>query len=460
MSGGLTFRDYKKRSIIPQKEDEYGAPYAGAIFDIYKDGQIVGHGKTGQYGILEFDGNGNGLKAGYYEFVETEAPTGFLLPYNNRHGVWLEVSDLSQPAPVVIYVKNYRNPEIVIRKYVSGTTEPVAGASFEVTIGGKMFGTFGPAGPDGTIVIDPVKYSDFLKAHQLDQKRSWTIGVREVVASDGYLIDDDNWQYAELHEGNELKEFEFQDTPYPEIWVRKLDSETGKPLAGTTFNILIDGVNIGDPFVSDINGWVKITYEDYQRFLGDFNDPLPYNGWTITVTKIGAPDKYNPDTQTGGQNVEARQYTLTSRLNTKQKLVEFTFRDTSYRKVRVIKKGAETNWPLARAEFTLESVTLDNGGSYKEFLTTDSTGTVLFEDVPNGTYKLWESKAPSGYADNSEVKTVIVKSADAPIVEYEFKNAPHSGIKFLKVNAATGSPIPNCLFEVTMITPDTEGVVG
>ena len=58
------------------------------------------------------------------------------------------------------------------------------------------------------------------------------MSVREVVAPEGYLIDDDNWQTAELHQGELLKPFVFTDTKYPEVWVRKIDRESKLRLAG------------------------------------------------------------------------------------------------------------------------------------------------------------------------------------------------------------------------------------
>lgn len=451
-SGDLIFSNDKLRSVRIKKMSMDNTPLPGAQFDIYRDGQYVGSSVTDDNGEFMWTGD-NGLEDGLYTFVETAPPAGYLLPFDNKQSVKVDSSLIHDDETISLTFKNYEDSEIKIKKVASGTNMPIEGAVFEVQIEGETLGRY-PTGPDGTILITPEEYGAFLQKNGWTNRTSWTIGVREVVAPDGYLIDSTDWQIAELHQGETLKEFTFTDTKYPEIWVRKVDRETKEPLQGATFKIEIDGVDIGGPFMSGPDGWVKITYDVYSRFLQDFNDPLPYNGWGVSVTEIDVPDNYNKDSQPLGTD-ETRQYTLTGTLGPQQSKIEFQFEDTSYRKLRVIKRDAETSWPLVGAEFTLESVTLDNGGSHRQVLTTNETGEVLFENVPNGTYKLWESAAPQGYELNTEVKTIIVKSSDEPITTFEFKNEPYAGIRLLKLDAGTDQPIKDAWFRITPMAPLT-----
>ena len=451
-SGNLTFTNDRLRSVQIKKISADGEPLAGAQFDIYRDGQLVGHEETDANGQFVWSGD-NGLEDGLYTFVEMAPPPGYLLPYENVKSINVDSSDIHDDVMLSLTFTNYRESEIKIQKLSTGTNMPVEGAKFEVAIDGETLGEY-VSGPDGTILISPDDWYGFLQEEGMANRTSWTVSVRETVAADGYLIDSTDWVTQELHQGETLKPFVFTDTPYPEIWIRKLDRETKEPLQGAGFEVEIDGIDIGGPFYTDETGWVKITYDVYKRFLQDFNDPLPYNGWGVSVTEVAVPDNYNKDSQPLGTD-ETRQYTLTGTLGPQQSKIEFTFEDTSYRDIKVTKKDAETDWPLAGAEFTLESVTLDNGGSYSKQLTTDASGFVVFEDVPNGTYKLWESTAPKGYESNDEVKTVIVSSADEPVIEFEYKNEPHSGIRILKVDAATDQPIPGALFRITPMAPLT-----
>ena len=96
---------------------------------------------------------------------------------------------------------------------------------------GTNLGRFGPTGPDGTIIINHDVYGEFLKN---DKQDSWTVQVREVEAPEGYLIDDTNWQTAEISRGTKLAPFVFTDTKYPEIDIRKSARETEKMLHGAT----------------------------------------------------------------------------------------------------------------------------------------------------------------------------------------------------------------------------------
>jgi len=80
-----------------------------------------------------------------------------------------------------------------------------------------------------TITYD--KYGKFLD----DTKDEFVIEVREIRAPDGYLIDDPEWQEQTLRKGETLKDFVFTDTEYPEIEITKIDRETGKGPANTTF---------------------------------------------------------------------------------------------------------------------------------------------------------------------------------------------------------------------------------
>lgn len=449
-SGPLVFQNYKKPTVELIKVDDAANRLPGAVFDIYRDGQKIGTETTDETGTIRLVD----VPDGYYSFYEVSAPAGYFLPFKRNYSLDVRAENAPEGYTYKLTAVNYRYTTILIQKQSRGTEEPVAGAVMEVMIDGELLGRY-TTGASGTIEITYEEYGEFLHNHGLENKESWTVSVREVVAPEGYLIDDDNWQTAELHQGELLKPFVFTDTKYPEVWVRKVDRESKLPLAGASFKILIDGVDIGGPFVTDETGWVKITYEDYKNFLQDFNDPVPYNGWGVTVTEVNTPEFYNKDKQT-----DSGDYTKTGTLGPQASKITFEFEDTHYRDLLVKKKDSETGWPLKGAKFLLESVKLEetgqnNGGTWRQELETDENGEALFKNVPNGTYRLLETQAPQGYTKSDEVKTVVVTSDSQRVIEFEWENSPKSGFRILKVDAVTGEPIAGVRFRIRQLAPLT-----
>jgi hypothetical protein len=72
----------------------------------------------------------------------------------------------------------------------------------------------------------------------------------------------------------------------------------------------------------------------------------------------------------------------------------------------------DTNRNLAGAEFTLTGTGTNSNVDLSA--TTDETGKVTFMGLPDGTYTLTETQAPSGYAQHSSPMTVTVKHASEP----------------------------------------------
>jgi len=443
-TGPLTFHNKKQHKIIIKKVGVDGAPLDGAVFEIRCNDQLVAT-ETTQNGEIVWAGtDGKGAKSGCYEIREVKAPKGFLLPFiHSQH--FIVSSDDTAATEHVATFSNYTYPDIIIQKLEAGTETPLAGAVFEIYIDGtKRFEK--ATGADGTITINYDEYGDFLK---VGDRNSWTIGVKEIQAPNGYILDDSGIHEAELIEGQTLAPFVFTDTKYPDIKILKLDRETGDPLPNASFRVAIDGAEFEQDIVTGDDGTATITYAQYKRFLDEKNK----DNWTITVTETHMPDKYNKDKQEATGD-----YTLTQQLKYGQSLAVFTFKDTHYRDIKVTKRDAQTNWPLAGATFRLHCVAAENkdaGNITDRELTTDNTGFVVFEDVPNGTYHLTEVAAPFGYVNNDEVKTVIVTSDNDPVIEFSFENEPKSGILIRKIDSVTKQPIPNVEFKITPLAPLT-----
>lgn len=436
-----------------------GEPLAGALFEIKIDGRDFGTKVTGDGGeiVIDFatyarflDEDPDAMNRTFTVMArEVKAPDGYLIDDDNWHTA--EIVPGQKLAPLEFTDTAY--PKLVIRKYENGTKKLLPGATFAIRVNGKVLED-SIKNETGELVIDFANYGEFLKSNNLLDKdmSEWGIEVKELTAPDGYLLDDDNWQTASLDRGEKIKYFDFEDTPYPEIKILKLDRETLKPLPGTTFSVAINGVGIEGPLVTDENGIITITYEQYARYLGDINgDEVSQDGWAITVTELEMPEKYNKDRQEGSEGGDG--YTITKHLQPDQKLIEFTFKDTHYRDVRVIKRDASNTWLLEGTTFHLESINLEHPNEEGTKITregrTDANGQFIFKDLPNGTYRITEIIPPVGYekADPDHLEFTITSMSDR-VIDIEFKNAPKQGILITKHDAITGKALAGTKFSV------------
>lgn len=448
----LTFTNSEYPTIHILKKNDAGKGLGGAVFEVKIDETSLGEFSTIEDGSLNigYDTLKNFLdqnKGSWTVSVrEVKAPADYLLDDDNWHSVELKLGQ--DPAPFVFTDSKY--PRIEIVKLENGTTTGLPGAVFEVAIDGTSIGTDFTSGADGKIVIDYEHYSRFLGDGVNQADKVWDVAVREITAPDGYLIDNDDWQHAQLKLGQTLAPFTFTDSKYPDIKIIKLDKETGDPLPNTSFRIQIDGTSFIAEKATNEKGEIVITYAEFGHFLTEAGDK-DRDSWTITVTELEPTQFYNKDKQqTSGD------YTQTQQLKHGQALSVFEFKDTHYRDIKVFKRDSETNWLLKGATFRLHCVAAENkdaGNITDRELTTDEKGYVIFENIPNGTYELTEIAAPFGYDNNSEKKTVIVTSDNDRVIEFEFKNAPKSGLLIRKIDSVTKQPLANVEFRITPLAP-------
>ena len=410
---------------------------AGATFQLRIDGELINElfvSDNDGWVTIDYNTYGEYLDTTDNEWIieakEVKAPGGYLLDDPEWHQLVMKPGDTEKS----FVFTDSQYPDIRIRKLIAGTTTGLPGAVFEVKVNGhQLDGTF-TAGNDGLATITYEQYGEFLNP----EDDYFIIAVREVQAPDGYMIDNPEWQEKTMKKGETLKDFVFTDTAYPEIVIEKIDKETKEPLPGTSFSILIDGNGPLTGKTGDDGRWV-IDYETYGRFLNENNEVH-----TVIVTELVMPDGYNKDVQD-----ESGDYTLTQTFGNGQTLIPFVFEDTSYRTLKVFKIDSETKDPLEGAYFVLESVKLDEGGSYREVKRTDKDGYATFENLPNGTYHLWESNSPDGYEIvNNDVRTVIITSDDAKEIIFNYENVPEKSIRVYKTDSVTGDPVQGARFTV------------
>lgn len=126
---------------------------------------------------------------------------------------------------------------------------------------------------------------------------------------------------------------------------------------------------------------------------------------------------------------------------------------------------------LAGAKFNLTAV--DTGETYADAQKTDSTGYVTFTDLREGTYKLTENYAPTGYHKDSTVYTVVVtvssikvynesgtvvnldSSGNVNSSEVTIQNRPKAQLQIKKTEDGTGTLLQGATFMLSKDGTDT-----
>lgn len=169
--------------------------------------------------------------------------------------------------------------------------------------------------------------------------------------------------------------------PAASFTAQKLDTTTGAPVAGASYTLLQDGVNLMDS-ISDSLG--RITFTGLRPGIYELEE-------------TSAPSGYEPDATMhqvivdtdGTVTIDGRPADSYFLYNQPEEGSRLTF----------IKTDSLTGQPLAGASYTLSdgSAAISAGD-----------GTVDFGTLPPGTYTLTETEAPAGYTYDPAVYTIVV----------------------------------------------------
>ncbi|WP_281532814.1 collagen binding domain-containing protein [Anaerocolumna aminovalerica] len=150
-----------------------------------------------------------------------------------------------------------------------------------------------------------------------------------------------------------------------------------------------------------------------------------------------------------GYNLSTELYEF--KLTDENKNITYEFKNSIITGNIIFHKLNEDNLPLPGAEFTLyheNDVNLENPLSTA---ISDEQGKVEFKNVPYGSYKIIETKAPEGYLISGEVLTatilenlVIVTTVPASISNTKIKGQ----LKIMKVDKTTLKPLANAKISV------------
>lgn len=357
------------------------------------------------------------LPIGEYTLTEMKAPEGYVINGAGRHisakadGIYLDGGKLGEGAAITI-----RNAPVNFKlrlvKVDADTNQPLANVAF--ILKGKDGGTHslitGSNGITDTISLAPGKYT-----------------LSEVAAAEGYAIPLNGWGFT-VKEGtvqqvtntSEVAKWDFNDglltltlknsRIYGGLTIEKTDGKDGGALAGSEFTISgSDGTPL--TFIKNNGRYEAATGEGASSTIAtDANGTahitgLKFGNYAVTETK--APEGYVLKGDRHSIAISRQQTEVTLRLKN----------DKAMYKVTAIKQDAGENGKLlVGAEFTLYSAE----GAVVAKAVTGYDGTAVFE-VPEGKYKLIETRAPAGYQLSGDfVREITVKAVQGAVGEFKY----------------------------------------
>ena len=231
----------------------------------------------------------------------------------------------------------------------------------------------------------------------------------------------------------------FENKPYANIVINKVDSVKGTALSGAAFGIYTDAeceipaqayTSATDDTLTD----AVITESATGKYTCNLLPIESKNGTTYYVKELTAPEHYAIDTDVHPVTLKTANSTVAVSNNATSK-----FYETPLGSVRTTKVDADhPDVLLSGAEFTVYQS--DKATVYGS-LTETSKGTYQLDEIPAGTYYLKETKAPKYYnIDNTFYQFTISDAGKVVDVSIngndKFPNAPQKGdIKIVKRSA-------------------------
>lgn len=292
-----------------------------------------------------------------------------------------------------------------ITKYEAGTTVTLSGATFEVV------------GPDG----------DTIGVYTTPESGSITIPLVEVgnytiyerVPPEYHLMDEEPVKQVTVKYG-EVAEVAFENEPYGDLRIEKIDGATGASLAGA--RIQIKHIESGATYTGTTGTGGSYTFTELK--------PGAYE-----IRELSAPEGWQRDPQTYTTTVVAGD------------CVTYTLKNEALPGLKIIKYDRESHETMSGVTFRIwwDGELL---GDYE----TDALGEILLTNCVPGTYRVQEvDTGDSGHLVDSTPQEIELKAGDS-IKELYFFNDQKPGIWLVKVDSADPSKvIPNARFRIEAV---------
>ena len=471
----------------------------GAVFNIYRDGRIVGSDVTKNGGIIEV----KDVTKGLWTFVEVEAPEGYALD-PTPHSVYVDVTDGDKQ--YTVSASNSPLPSLKITKADAQTFAKVK-ATFLVE---SLTGSY------STIVtVDGEK--------TLPDLQPGVYRVTEQSVEEPYIKTGTHQDIA-LLAGAGTVEAAFTNYVKPGLEILKKNIATGEPIAHVTYKIeQIDGsysttattdgagriflanIPVGSYKVAEVNAPSDVILCDIPqtialgpgetRTVTFFNamkpslkiikrcevtkDPIPntkfHIWWASDNTSIGAMNDlgsfYTDDHGEiifTGDALKSGWYKVTEEAPASgfapadEPTQEFylagnenavkIWENRPLSALVVFKYDEKTGAALQGAEFQIRYLggTSGTGGTVIGTYTTSENGSIILTRLKAGPYIVEETKASPFYSIDTPPQTVLLTGKDQDVVTLRFGNQPYGSVLIKKLaDDANKTPLAGATFLVT-----------
>ena len=406
---GTRIVDENNQDITQVKVSNTGDGYKGTFKVLYPEDSVAG-----QTGSVQLS-----LSADVYQYVvfyalcqetdqygnlqsylcDTDPKTSLLRNAISNYSDTDEPDDPDEPTPPP------SETALKITKYEAGTTVTLSGATFEVV------------GPDG----------DTIGVYTTPESGSITIPLVEVgnytiyerVPPEYHLMDEEPVKQVTVKYG-EVAEVAFENEPYGDLRIEKIDGATGASLAGA--RIQIKHIESGATYTGTTGTGGSYTFTELK--------PGAYE-----IRELSAPEGWQRDPQTYTTTVVAGD------------CVTYTLKNEALPGLKIIKYDRESHETMSGVTFRIwwDGELL---GDYE----TDALGEILLTNCVPGTYRVQEvDTGDSGHLVDSTPQEIELKAGDS-IKELYFFNDQKPGIWLVKVDSADPSKvIPNARFRIEAV---------
>ena len=471
----------------------------GAVFNIYRDGQIVGSDVTKNGGIIEV----KDVTKGLWTFVEVEAPEGYALD-PTPHSVYVDVTDGDKQYTVT--ASNSPLPSLKITKADAQTFAKIK-ATFLVE---SLTGNYST-----TVTVDGEK--------TLPDLQPGVYRITEQSVEEPYIKTGTHQDIA-LLAGAGTVEAAFTNYVKPGLEILKKNIATGEPIAHVTYKIeQIDGsysttattdgagriflanIPVGSYKVTEVNVPSDVILCDIPqtialgpgetRTVTFFNamkpslkiikrcevtkDPIPntkfHIWWGSDNTTTGAMNDlgsfYTDDHGEiifTGDALKSGWYKVTEEAPASgfapadEPTQEFylagnenavkIWENRPLSALVIFKYDEKTGAALQGAEFQIRYLggTSGTGGTVIGTYTTSENGSIILTRLKAGTYIVEETKASPFYSIDTPPQTVLLSGKDQDVVTLRFSNQPYGSVLIKKLaDDASKTPLAGATFLVT-----------
>ena len=396
----LVFENDAKVKVRLMKLDDSGNPLPGAVFNIVKDGQIIGTEETKADGSITV----TDVTEGMYAFVEVSAPSPFAT-LTEPVIAHVDQATINGGGTVTVTASDKKLPNLTILKRDAQTGDMIPDTHFEIK--GIHYGYHNDVttGPDGKAVLSNIPVDSY--------------EVTEISVPDPWVVSDNPTQTIWLEAGDS-KELIFDNLKQPLLKISKIEKGTNPAVCIPNTNFLIEAID-GD-YRQDVTTGPDGTVE------------LRVAPGSYKITEQSVPEPYYVS-DTPSQTVS---------LNPgDEKEVRF---ENQKKPLLTLKKiDADTQAVIPGTVLTVKAL----DGTYQDDWTTGADGTVSLRVAP-GTYQITEKSVPSPYylpdKDADRVQTITLSPGDEKTVVFRNRKAPE--LTIFKENSITGEPIEHAKFHV------------